>query len=148
MITKLELTTLLSETQETIIDSTKSIHKLAKISPISQEDYKSSMKELRRLKRLVTVSKEKAALYRLVMAYIESGVEMPAIKESRNSLMVKMSSIEERLKYGPNGEIRKQGPLDRSSKNKEEKALIAAFDRKYGVKKLKQQLRVLNFILR
>lgn len=72
---------------------------------------------------------------------------MEGIKEQRNQLLVKLFTVDERLKYDEVGLLR-VAPLSRATKNKEERALINKHDTKYGVKKLKAQLKVLNFILK
>jgi hypothetical protein len=148
MITALDLNKLIASANELIVDNSKAIRALITFQPKNAQEYKANNKELKRLKRIVEKEKANVVLYKLVLTYISSGIQMDGIESQRNEIMIKIASVNDRLKYDERGILRDKGPLSRSSTNKEEKALIAKHDTKYGMKKLKQQLRVLNFILK
>lgn len=139
MITLTELKFKQSETEQGITDTLILIKNLIDAKYKTQEEYKLKNKELKRLKVLVKKLKEQAALYKLIATYISSGVQMEGIKAQRNELMVKLASIKEREKI--------EG-ISRLFTDKEHKKVINAFESKYKVKKLRTQLKVLNFILK
>jgi hypothetical protein len=139
MITLVDLTQQIAQADQNIIDAHKSIKAIIDIKPLNADQYKANNKELKRLKATVKKQTESRALFNLVKNYISSGVQMEGIKEQRNILLVKISSIKEREKI--------EG-INRELTDKENKKVIAAFETKYKVKKLRQQLRVMNFILK
>lgn len=139
MITLLELKQLRQESAELITTSLRGIRALVDTRAETKEQYALQEKELKRLKNQLKKAKEAKSLYQLVYLYLESGIDTGNIKAQRNVLLVKLATIEDRLKI--------EG-MDRSTKNPEAKSDIAKFDTKYGTKKLKQQLKVLNFILK
>lgn len=139
MITALELIQKISEADVNIIDYSIQIKGIISTRPKTDLEYKANNKELKRLKLLVKKARENKALYNLIMIYISSGIQMDGIKGQRNALMIKLSTIKER---------EKEEGINRTLVDKENKKIITAFESKYKVGKLKQQLRIMNFILK
>jgi hypothetical protein len=139
MITLVDLTQQIAQADQNIIDAHRSIAFIASVRPKNADEYKANNKEHKRLKAIVKKQTESRALFNLVKNYISSGVQMEGIKEQRNILLVKIASVKEREKI--------EG-INRELTDKENKKVIAAFETKYKVKKLRQQLRVMNFILK
>jgi hypothetical protein len=139
MLTLVDLKKLEFQAAGTILECSKDIASLIKVRAEDAIALKLQEKELKRLKNRHKAAKESIALYKFIHAYLSSGVQMDGIKQQRNELMVKLATIRER---------EKDEGINRELTDKENKKVIAAFETKYKVKKLKTQLRTLNFILR
>lgn len=139
MLTALDLTQQIAQCDEMIIEYSKQIRVIISVRPKTDLEYKSNNKELKRLRAFIKRYRENKALYNLVKVYIESGIQMEGVKEQRNALMIKLATIKER---------EKEEGIDRVLTDKENKKVISAFEAKYKVPKLRQQLRTMNFILK
>lgn len=139
MITLLELNNKISDLQESVIENNKQIRKIIDSPTLNDADYLEKNKQIKALKKAVKNSRNAIVELCQVRLYIESGIQMEAIKEHKSILLVKISTITERAK---------QERIDKASKNPFEKQRATQFDTKYGSKKLKQQLAILNFILK
>ncbi len=139
MITTLELTRLQEEATQCVINCTKDISSLIKQKSATPAEYELKESELKRLKRMRKKAKEDHALYKTINLYLSSGVQMEGIKQQRNELLIKLATIDERYKFER---------IYKASKNPVEQEKVRKFETKYGVKKLKQQLKILNFILK
>lgn len=148
MITLTDVLKLKSEMEDGILQSSKIISSMERHKCITRTEYDLHMKELRRLRKLRTKYTENKSFFLQVEAYINGGMTQSSLEEQRNGIMIKLRTIDERLKYDAvTGNLR-DSPYDRSTKNPEEKKIIAAHDKRYNVKKLKQQLKALNYILK
>jgi hypothetical protein len=139
MITTLELTQLISETTESFSGIIKKITILTGIKYKTKEEYDKKSKELRRLKSLKKKTAEQLQTLKLVLMYLESGIQMEGIKEQRNILLVKLAGIKDKEDL--------EG-INRAHTDPENKKRISSFDTKYRTKHLRSQLKVLNFILK
>lgn len=154
MITKKELIMRIEEANSEFTFSTNQMRDLSRVIPADAKQALANNKEMKRLMKNRKRTIENRQLLEIVDLYIESGASEESIKDQLNQTMIKLSSIDERLKFDEHsGDLRRdkdgsETPLKRSTKNPEEKKLIDAHDRKYGRAKLKKQLNVLNFILK
>lgn len=139
MITLLELKILESEAAASVIDCSRDIKNLTSTRPKDANELSLRNKELKRLKSKRKRDNENIVLYKLIHNYLSSGVDALGIIQQRNTVMIKLSSIKEREKV--------EG-INRELTDKENQKVIDAFETKYKVKKLKTQLRTLNFILK
>lgn len=139
MITALDLIQQIAQADAMILEYSKQIKAIVSVRPKTDLEYKANNKELKRLKGAVKRYRENKALYNLVMVYISSGIQMDGIKDQRNALMIKLATIKER---------EAEEGINRTLIDKENKKVITAFESKYKVGKLKQQLRTMNFILK
>lgn len=138
MITKLELTQLITEADEIISITNREITGLASTKMKNADEYKLKAKELRRLKSRLKFYREKSILYKTIIYYVSSDIQQEYIESQRNALLIRLSTIRDREGV----EL-----VNRTSGNPEDKKGVARFDAKYGVKKLKAQLKTLSFIL-
>lgn len=139
MITLIDLKILESEASADIIDCSRAINSLKSKRAKDSKEHDLQAAELKRLESQKKKAMDKVALFKLIHAYLSSGVQMEGIKVQRNELMVKLASIKEREAL--------EG-VRREFTDKEHKRETAVFDAKYKTKKLRSQLKVLNFILR
>lgn len=153
MLTLTDVLKLKSEMEDGILQTSKTIAQMNKHVCQTRDEYVRHMKELRRQTKMRTKYMENKSFFLQVEAYINGGMSESSLEEQRNGVMIKLRTIEDRLKYdAKTGELRivdgKPLEYDRATKNPEEKKIIAAHDKKYGVKKLKLQLKALNYILK
>lgn len=153
MLTLTDVLKLKSEMEDGIIETSQQITALKAHKCVTMEEYKKHMAELRRQTKMRTRYMENKSFFLQVEAYINGGMTQSSLEEQRNAILVKLRTIDERLKYdAKTGQLRivdgKPLEYDRATKNPEEKKIIAAHDAKYGVKKLKRQLKALNYILK
>lgn len=139
MITLVDLKKLEFEVAGNLLDCLNDIESLLKVRAYDAAALKLQEKELKRLKNRKKKLQDDMVIYKLVHAYISSGVQMEGIKSQRNALMVNLATIKER---------EKSEGINRELTDKENKKIITAFEAKYKVKKLRTQLKTLNFILK
>lgn len=153
MLTLTDVVKLKSVAEDGIISTSIIIAQMERHKCNTRDEYKKHMQELNRQRKLRTKFQENKTFFLQVEAYIKGGMSESSLEAQRNGVMVQLRTIDERLKYHhQTGELRVVNgvvcPYDRTSKNREEKKIIEAHDRKYNVKKLKSQLKALNYILK
>lgn len=153
MLTLTDVLKLKSEMEDGILQTSKEISKLHSHKPATMADYKKHMAELRRQTRMRARYMENKSFFLQVEAYINGGMTESALEDQRNLIYLKLRTIDHRLEIDSTTGARRvvngaYVPYDRATKNPEEKKIIKAHDKKYGVEKLKKQLKALNYILK
>jgi hypothetical protein len=96
MITLHELKKLELDANELLAEALSGISTLTGERTKNKEEFELKSRELKRLKRSKKRAKDNIQFYKLISTYISSGVQMEGLKEQRNQLMVRLSSIRER----------------------------------------------------